>query len=114
MDDRNNGFYDVGFAQWSADYMDANTFLDIFQTGSGNNDTGWTSKAYDALIMKEKSTGDQKVRMKAMHDAETMLMANMPVMPIFFRTNDVLISKHVKNFYQSPMGFIDLKLTYMV
>jgi oligopeptide transport system substrate-binding protein len=52
--------------------------------------------------------------MKAMHDAETMLMANMPVMPIFFRTNDVLISKHVKNFYQSPMGFIDLKLTYMV
>ena len=114
MDDRNNGFYDVGFAQWSADYMDANTFLDIFQTGSGNNDTGWTSKAYDALIMKEKSTGDQKVRMKAMHDAETMLMANMPVMPIFFRTNDVLISKHIKNFYQSPMGFIDLKLTYMV
>jgi oligopeptide transport system substrate-binding protein len=114
MDDRNNGFYDVGFAQWSADYMDANTFLDIFQSGSGNNDTGWTSKAYDALIIKEKSTGDQKVRMKAMHDAETMLMANMPVMPIFFRTMDVLISKHVKNFYQSPQGFIDLKLTYMV
>jgi oligopeptide transport system substrate-binding protein len=52
MDDRNNGFYDVAFAQWSADYMDANTFLDIFQSGSGNNDTGWTSKAYDALIIK--------------------------------------------------------------
>jgi len=113
MDDRNNGFYDVAFAQWSADYMDANTFLDIFQTGSGNNDTGWTSKAYDALIIKEKSTGDQKVRMKAMHDAETMLMANMPVMSIFFRTSNVLVSKHIKNFYQSPMGFVDWKLTYM-
>jgi oligopeptide transport system substrate-binding protein len=52
--------------------------------------------------------------MKAMHEAETMLMANMPVMPIFFRTMNVLISKHVKNFYQSPLGYIDFKFTYKV
>jgi hypothetical protein len=37
----------------------------------------------------------------------------MPVMPIFYRTSPVLLSKHIKNFYQSPMGFIDWKLTYM-
>jgi len=64
--------------------------------------------------LQKQGTPAVTVRMKAMHDAETMLMANMPVLPIFFRTSDVLISKHVKNFYQSPMGFIDLKLTYMV
>lgn len=42
--------YDIARAGWIGDYMDPNTFLDMFLTGGGNNRTGWSSEAFDALI----------------------------------------------------------------
>ncbi len=44
------GEYDVARAGWIGDYLDPNTFLDIWLTGGGNNQTGWGDPAYDALI----------------------------------------------------------------
>ena len=42
--------YDFCRSSWVGDYDDPNTFLDMFVTGGGNNDTGFASPAYDALI----------------------------------------------------------------
>jgi oligopeptide transport system substrate-binding protein len=44
------GEYDIARAGWIGDYLDPNTFLDIWLTGGGNNQTGWGDPAYDALI----------------------------------------------------------------
>jgi oligopeptide transport system substrate-binding protein len=44
------GDYDIGRAGWIGDYLDPNTFLDIWITDGGNNQTGWGDPAYDALI----------------------------------------------------------------
>lgn len=113
MDDRQHQNYDVARAGWIGDYMDPNTFLDMWTTGNGNNDTGWGNRTYDALIAKAKSTSNVTARMATLHQAEKLLMANMPVLPIYYYTNPVLLSKHIKNFYQSTLGFIDWKYTYM-
>lgn len=45
-----SGDYDIGRAGWVGDYADPNTFLDIWTTDGGNNQTGWGDPAYDALI----------------------------------------------------------------
>ncbi|MBW2268452.1 MAG: peptide ABC transporter substrate-binding protein [Deltaproteobacteria bacterium] len=42
--------YDIARAGWIGDYMDPNTFLDMFVTDGGNNRTGWSDPAFDALI----------------------------------------------------------------
>ena len=105
--------YDVALAAWSGDYMDPNTFLDMYVTGAGNSQTGWSNKSYDALIAKAKTTADPKARMATLHAAEKILMTDMPVLPIFYSTNPVLLSKHIKNFYQSTLGFVDWKNAYM-
>src|SRR5439155_2866940 len=42
--------YNVSRAGWSGDYPDPNTFLNLWVSGGGNNDTGWSNKAYDDLI----------------------------------------------------------------
>jgi oligopeptide transport system substrate-binding protein len=42
--------YDVARAGWVGDYEDPNTFLDIWLTNGGNNQTGWGSLVYDRLI----------------------------------------------------------------
>jgi oligopeptide transport system substrate-binding protein len=113
LDDMVNINYDVSFAGWIGDYMDPNTFLDLWVTGGGQNSTGWSNKVYDALIAKEKATVDPKVRMAALHAAEKILMTEMPILPIYFYTNPVLVSKSIKNFYQSTLGTVDWKTAYM-
>jgi len=113
LDDRSSLNYSVARAGWIGDYMDPNTFLDMWVTGGGNNDTGWSNKSYDALIAKAKATTDPKARMATLHAAEKILMADLPILPIYYYTNPVLLSKSIKNFYQSTLGFVDWKNAYM-
>jgi oligopeptide transport system substrate-binding protein len=42
--------YDIARAGWIGDYMDPNTFLDLWVTDGGNNRTGWSDPTFDALI----------------------------------------------------------------
>ncbi|MCP5060256.1 MAG: peptide ABC transporter substrate-binding protein [bacterium] len=44
------GEYDLGRAGWIGDYLDPNTFLDLWVTNGGNNQTGWSHPVYDRLI----------------------------------------------------------------
>jgi oligopeptide transport system substrate-binding protein len=111
--DEANLNYDVVRRSPTADYMDPNTFLELFVTGNGRNMTGYSNKTYDALIAKEKATVDPKARMAVLHAAEKALMTDMPISPIYFYTNPMLLSKHIKNFYESALGIVDWKNVYM-
>lgn len=42
--------YDLSRAAWVGDYQDPNTFLDLWLTNGGNNQTGWGSVTYDQLL----------------------------------------------------------------
>ncbi|MEP7052271.1 MAG: peptide ABC transporter substrate-binding protein, partial [Pseudomonadota bacterium] len=42
--------YDLARAAWVGDYEDPNTFLDLFTTNGGNNQTGWGNLVYDRLL----------------------------------------------------------------
>jgi oligopeptide transport system substrate-binding protein len=42
--------YDLARAGWIGDYEDPNTFLNMWITNGGNNQTGWGKPAYDRLI----------------------------------------------------------------
>jgi len=44
------GDYEMARAGWVGDYQDPNTFLDIWVSNGGNNQTGWSHPLYDALI----------------------------------------------------------------
>src|SRR5450830_484038 len=113
LDDEASLNYDVVRRSPTADYMDPNTFLELWVTGNGRNMTGYSNKAYDALIAKEKATVDPKARMTVLHAAEKVLMTDMPIAPVYFYTNPVLLSKHIKNFYESALGIVDWKNVYM-
>lgn len=44
------GDYEIARAAWVGDYVDPNTFLDLWLTNGGNNQTGWGDPTYDALL----------------------------------------------------------------
>ncbi len=77
--------YDVSRSSWVGDYNDANTFLDIFLSDSGNNRTGWKSARYDTLLRDANSQPDRKVRAQLLQQAESMIVRDeLPIVPLFF------------------------------
>lgn len=105
INDRNTGNYQIARDGWNADYSDPMTFLDIFTTTSGNNDGKYSNKSFDALISAAKKSADQKTRMTDMHKAEKQLMNDYAAMPIYYYTDPDLVSKNLKGYVHSSMGY---------
>lgn len=104
--------YQIGRAGWIGDYPDPNTFLDMFVTDGGNNNTGWSNKKYDDLIAKAGSTTDNAKRYKYFKEAEEILMKELPIMPIYQYTRTVLRSPKVK-LVDSKGNIVDFKSNIM-
>ena len=75
--------YDIARGGWIGDYVDPNTFLDLWRTGDENNHTGWSDAGFDGLIDKAAQTPDPAARLTVLHAAEAILMRELPVMPIY-------------------------------
>jgi len=98
---------------WIADYADPMTFLDMWVTNAGNNNSGYSNPAYDKIIAAAKAETDAAKRMTDMHDAEAILMNDMPIMPLYFYTNVVEVKSYVKDLHKSPLGFVYFNNTYI-
>jgi len=96
-------------AGWQGDYTDPMTFVDMFVTNGGNNQTGWSNKDYDANVDIAKKSGDAKVRMEAMHKAEKILMDEMPISPIYYYVRTGLFNKNLQGWEWPLSGQIDLR-----
>ena len=106
--------FEICRAGWGPDYLDPMTFIDLFVTNGGNNDTGWSNREYDALVAKANAAADPKVRMEAMRQAEKILISEMPVMPIYFYTNPNLVRDSVKGVIVPPFAIsADFKQAYI-
>lgn len=96
--------YDIARARWVGDYNDPNTFLDMFVTGGGNNQTGWSSPAYDALVARAAAAPDQAARFAAFQQAEKILLEEAPIAPVVFGSRVQLVSPVVKNWHGNLLG----------
>lgn len=77
--------YDISASSWIGDYNDANTFLDLFTSFSGNNRTGWKNPRYDELIRQANLETDIKKRAGLFRLAELILVAEeSPIVPLYF------------------------------
>jgi oligopeptide transport system substrate-binding protein len=108
--------YDIARFGWIGLFMDPVTFLDIWTTGNGNNNTHWSDPEYDELIRQAARTGDAKARLDFLHQAEELFLSNPPVVLIYWYTRGYLLQPSVKNwnplaFDNHNYKFIDLELT---
>ena len=64
--------FDVARRGWTGDYVDPNTYLDMFITGGGNNNTGFSDARYDELILNQAPLElDVEARNELYYEAET-------------------------------------------
>lgn len=102
--------YQVARLGWIADYNDASSFLDMYRTADdGNNDTGWGSDEYQALIDGARAETDVDARIGILKEAEALIMGEMPVIPIYFYANNYVLNPNVQNMSPDALGNIDLK-----
>lgn len=93
--------YDVARYGWVGDYLDPSTFLTIWQTGDGNNNTGWGSPRYDELIKESFREGDAAKRLALLHEAETLMLNEAPILPVYWYTHSYLMRPEVKGLLPS-------------
>src|SRR5690606_11409417 len=76
------GNYSISRAGWIGDYVDPNTFLDMWVTGGGNNQTGWSNPRYDDLVLRlAPAAATQEERYALLREAEGILLEELPVIP---------------------------------
>ncbi len=90
--------YQIARAGWIGDYNDPSTFLDLWRTDNGNNNTGWSDEEYDELMDKARTEPDPDRRLEYMQRAEAILVDRGPIVPIYYYTNNVLVSRFLDGF----------------
>ena len=98
LNTRKNGDYDIARNGWLGDYNDPISFLDMWITGSGNNDAQWSNPEYDKLISQIKTETDTAKRFELMHKAEDMIFEDWMLCPIYYYVDIFLLSTKVESF----------------
>lgn len=133
LNTRKNGDYSVARNGWLADYNDPISFLDMWVTGSGNNDAqfgkgankdvkaysldlsdlgydvkvenGTWAETYDVIIGLIKTCTDTAKRYELMHRAEDLLMSTGCIVPLYFYTDIYMLDSSVHGFFSNPLGY---------
>ena len=115
LESRKTGNFQIARAGWSADYNDPMTFMDMFVTGGGNNNTGFANEEYDALIdAAYKGGNDPEKRMQDMAAAEKILVGdNMVIMPVYYYTQASLTKPYLKGVTTDFSGAINFTRAYL-
>jgi oligopeptide transport system substrate-binding protein len=97
---------------WIADYVDPMNFLELWTSGSGNNNSRFASPDYDRLIAQARNTPDNATRYEVYRQAEAMLTGPqgvMPIAPIYWGTYTNLERESVKDTFEiNPLDQFDL------
>lgn len=114
LDKLNTGDYQAGRYGWVADYLDAYTFLEMYDTAkNGNNDTGWENAEYKGFLDKAVAEADEAKRLEYLKKAESIIMTEFPVAPIYYYTHPSVVKKGIENLDPNDTGDIHLKYVKM-
>ncbi|MGF1484693.1 MAG: peptide ABC transporter substrate-binding protein [Opitutales bacterium] len=93
---RRDGEYTIMRAGWLADYVDPSNFLEIFKSDSGLNHTRWGSDYFDETLANALRESEIDRRMLLYSHAEKELVAEMPIIPLYFQKHIYLVDPRVK------------------
>lgn len=101
------GDYDIARSSWIGDYLDASTFLEVFQSGGGNNRTGWSDAGYDALLRAARHSTDPVQRAAALREAEASLLEQAPIVPLYHYLGLDLVSGRLVGLERNALLYVD-------
>lgn len=97
------------------DYDDAAALFGELATGAGGNFPRWSDARYDDLVRRAERETDPVRRLALYRAAEEILLAELPVVPLYFNAQDYLVAPRVSGWRQDPLWnrfFLDVTLSH--
>lgn len=104
--------YQMILSGWTGDYNDPMTMLELYLSYAPSN-PGYNNPEYDKLIESSKYIVNPEERMKVLHDAEAILMYDMPIIPIHYRSNVLMVDKKLKDYKLDPLAKYRFHYSYL-
>jgi oligopeptide transport system substrate-binding protein len=98
------GNFDVADASWGNTSGDVSENLALLETGAGSNDSGYSNKAYDAILTRARLSSNIEQRTKLMLEAEAMALADNAVAPVWFDSTRDLVNPRVTGWELNAYG----------
>ena len=92
-------------SSWIGDYNDAHTFLSILETGNASNMPRYSNAEYDDLMQRAADQVDARKRRLLLEEAERVLLADHPVIPIYFFVSKHLVSPQVRGWGDNVLDY---------
>jgi oligopeptide transport system substrate-binding protein len=99
LTERREGRYQILLSDWVGDYPDPTTFLDLWRSDGDNNYTGWASSDYDARLFAAARSADAAARAHQLQEAEALMLASAPIIPLYHNTHVFLLQPSVKGWH---------------
>ena len=101
-------------AGWISDYADAYSFLNLFRTGHGRNDYGYSNNLYDSLLDEIAAERIPSRRRRLMFEAERILLADMPFIPVYTYVTKRMVNPRLKGWQSNVMDHHYSKGMYLL
>ncbi|CDR33624.1 peptide ABC transporter substrate-binding protein [Criblamydia sequanensis] len=103
------GDFDISLGGWVADIPDPINFLEIFKFKENTtNSTGWEMEEYQSLLDRSNQA-DKRERYELLSKAETLLIDEMPIIPLYHGVFGYLQNPNVQNVGVSDLGFMEIR-----
>lgn len=92
-------------AGWNGDYNDANTFLSILESDNPANMPHYQNVEYDELMQRAATATDLQERQLWLEEAETLMMRDHPIIPIYFFVNKSMVSPRLGGWGDNVLNY---------
>lgn len=108
-----SGNFAVGLMAWFSWIDDPIYLLNTFREKKlATNMSRWENSLYKQYLDQSDYEIDPVVRMKYISDAEALLIDEMPVIPLHYKTLSYMVNPHLKNYSVTPLFEVDFKYAY--
>jgi oligopeptide transport system substrate-binding protein len=106
LQDIDRGEVGVFRASWLGDYNDAYGFLQVLRSGFGINLPHYANPRYDELLESASNESDPARRRALLENAESMMLGEQPLIPLFFYVSKHLIDARVRGWQENALNVV--------
>jgi oligopeptide transport system substrate-binding protein len=111
---REEGEFEVAYMGYTGDYLDPTSLLYVFRNEhNGNSVTKWDDETYNNLMQTLADGAMGAEREALMEQAEAILTAQMPVIPIYGYIAQALVSDRIGGFVRNYIGHPNFEYCYI-
>jgi oligopeptide transport system substrate-binding protein len=110
FDDLDRGRLQMFTIGWVMDYPDPEDIIDLlFYSKSRQNNTGYSNPQFDAIVEQARTEQDVTRRLQLYQQAESILLTEVPWVPLYFGRERYVVKPYVKGLDPRPIVIPSLR-----